>query len=122
MNRETLMTNIKRLENEIKETNERLEHTQNSLLKATTSNIDQILNDLTDNASKLGKLDRELGDEQKKLRDSLGITKEISLSLPKEVWERLDYELKYQPNSNLELMIRDTLIHFFFPTGLKSNE
>lgn len=65
------------------------------------------------------KLEMELDDEQKKLRASLGLTKELSLTLPNEVWERINYELKYQPNSNEELMIRDILIHFFFPTGLK---
>jgi hypothetical protein len=46
-------------------------------------------------------------------------SKELILTLPKEVWERLKYEQKYQPNSSEAQMIRDILIHFFFPTGLK---
>jgi hypothetical protein len=119
MSKEIMKANIKRIENEIRVTKERLDNVQKSLLTATPNNVDQLLESLTSNASKLGMLEIELDDEQKKLRALLGITKELSLTLPKEVWERINYELKYQPNSNEELMIRDIIIHSLFPTGLK---
>jgi len=119
LSKEIMKSNITRIKNEIRITKELLEDNQKSLLTATPTNVDQILENLTNNASKLGKLEMELDDEQTQLRASLGTTKELSLTLPNEVWERINYELKYQPNSSEELVIRDVLIHFFFPTGLK---
>lgn len=118
MSREIMQANITRIEKEISETKERLENTQKSLLTATPNNVDQILESLTSNSSKLGMLEMELDDEKKELRASLGTTKELALTLPNEVWERINYEMKFQPNSSEELMIREILINYFFPTGL----
>jgi hypothetical protein len=52
-------------------------------------------------------------------RPSLGTTKKVSLTLPDEVWERIDYERSYNGASQSQT-IRDILIHFFFPVGLRT--
>lgn len=51
-------------------------------------------------------------------RPSVGSTRRVALTLPDEVWDRIDYEKEQQGVSQAQA-IRDTLIHFYFPSGLK---
>lgn len=51
-------------------------------------------------------------------RPAVGTTRRVALTLPDEVWDRIDYEKEHQGISQAQA-IRDTLIHFYFPSGLK---
>jgi len=119
MSQEKMKANIKRIESEIRLTKDQLQTVQKLLPIATPNNVDQLLEDLNSNASKLGKLEMELDVEQEKLRATLGTTRELKLTLPNEVWERIEYEQKYNHES-IEENIRGILMHFFFPSGLKN--
>jgi len=52
-------------------------------------------------------------------RPSLGTTKKVSITLPDEVWERIEHEKSYRGDISMSQFIRETLIHYFFPSGLK---
>lgn len=50
--------------------------------------------------------------------DSSATSKDVTLTLPDKLWDRINVELEFQPaEKNEEQLIRDVLIHFFYPSG-----
>lgn len=88
MDQETTEMYIKKTEREIELTEKRLDNVRNELQTATPGNVDELLEELTRNATLLGELDIRLGEEKKQLKKHLTT---IEVTIPTSVVEKLDF-------------------------------